>query len=712
MSEKARLVIEIGCEEIPSRMLAEAGRQLEALVVDLLDRAGLAHGASRPFYTPRRLAVAVEEVARATPLREELLLGPPAAAAWDAQGQPTRAALGFAAKQGAGAEALERVATAKGDYAGVRLRRGGEEAGKVLAGPFAEAVTRMSFPKLMRWGDGRARFVRPVHWLLALHGADLLPCELFGVHAGRLTAPHRLRGPGLIPVARAEEWEKVLEGAGVVADPARRREQLHQVLAAAARAAGGCLVEDAELLEESSGIVEYPGAVAGAVDPRFVAGLPREVLGTCLRHHQKAFCVAFAEGGLQPAFVVAANRPDDPEGHIRRGNEWVVVGRLEDAVFFWEEDRRIPLERRSPALEGVIFQQELGTYAAKTRRVVRLVSDLAGSCGRDDGERRDLERAASLARCDLVSGLVGEFPELQGVAGGLLARAEGESETVAAAIQELYHPAGPEDGLPRTAAGRLLGLADRLDSLAGCFAVGMAPSGSKDPFGLRRAGSGVIRLAHEEPEVDLVAACRAALAGYAGGEDGADLRSQAGEVLPALNEFLFERLAALAERDGARYDELAAVRGLARERFVPADLARRLEALAGLRESDDFLTVALAARRVRNILAQAALRGEKAAPGEGEDLLLLPEETGLRQATAALEGDLGALLAAGDYRGALGRLAGLRGPLTLFFDKILVMDPDDRLRRARLGLLARIHALAHAAADLSELVVEGKESQN
>lgn len=711
MSSRARLVIEIGCEEIPSRMLAEAGHDLTRIVVGLLDRAGLAHGEAATFFTPRRLAVAVADVATATPEREEVLMGPPAAAAWDAQGQPTKAALGFAAKQGAGPGALERVSTPKGDYAAVRVKRGGEPAGSVLAEPFAAAVARMTFPKTMRWGERGERFVRPVHWLTALLGPQVLPFELFGIKAGRGTAGHRVLGSGVHTVNDAQSWERDLENAGVIVDPLFRRERLHRALSTAAQEAGGILVEDQELLDECAGIVEFPGAVAGRFDERFVRDLPAEVLVTCLRHHQKAFCVSGPAGTLLPAFVVAANRPDDPEGHVQRGNEWVVVGRLEDAVFFWQEDRKRRLEERRGALEGVVFQQDLGTFAAKTLRVIDLVQKIATTSGFPAASLPPLIRAAELARCDLVTGLVGEFPELQGVAGGLLAREDGESEEAVMAVTDLYRPSGAEDALPQTQAGRILGLADRLDTLAGCFAVGLAPSGSKDPFALRRAGSGVIRLALEEPEVDLALACRSALIGFNGSDRGTDLSQKTPEILPLLNDFLFERFAALMEREGARYDELAAVRGLGVDQFFPADLARRLEALAGFRESDDFLIVALAAKRVRNILAQAAERGEIVPAGEGEARLVRPEEKSLLEATSALEGDLRNLLKDGNYRAALARLAGLRNSLTLFFDKILVMDPDENLRRARLGLLVRIHTLAHSAADLSELVVEGKENK-
>ncbi|MBP7146828.1 MAG: glycine--tRNA ligase subunit beta [Acidobacteria bacterium] len=708
MSSRVDLLVELGCEEIPARMLAGAAADLARIVVEALDRASLAHGAAREFWTPRRLAVLVAQCAATTPEREELLLGPPASAAWDAGGLPTRAAEGFARKHGRSGADLERVPGERGEYAALRVRRGGQPLGAIVAADLPAAIARMTSPKTMRWGDGEQRFVRPVHWVVALAGAEVVPLVVFGVPADRRTAGHRALAPGLHDVASAGEWEAVLEGAGVVADPARRRATLREALARASAEFGASLVDDEELLDESVGIVEFPGVQRGSFDERFVRELPAEVLRTCLKHHQKAFSLA-RDGAAAPGFAVAVNRPDDPEGHVRRGHEWVVSGRLEDALFFWSEDRKRPLAARLPQLAGVVFQKELGTYAAKTVRVTALARELAVRAGLDGQQQAWAERAALLARCDLVTGLVGEFPELQGVAGGLFARADGEDAPVCRAVYQLYVPASADGPLPDGDLARLLGLADRIDTLAGCFAVGVVPSGSRDPFSLRRAGTVAVRLARHLPWLDLAWLARRALEGYAGGDAGADLRARAGEAVPALLEFLFERFAAVAGRwiPGARYDEIAAVRAFASGSFVVADLYARVEALARFRASEDFYALAAASKRIRNILAQAAERGEAVAPGAAQESA--PREAEERELAAAVAGtDLAAFAS---YEEKLAALARLRPAVDRFFDRVLVMDPDTALRRARLGLLARLSELTRGVVDMSEIVVEGAKGQ-
>ncbi len=712
MNERATLLLELGTEEIPARMLPGAAADLARIVAEVLDRSGIAHGEVEALWTPRRLAVRVRETAPASPVREETLTGPPARAAWDADGRPTRAAEGFARKHGVEAAALERVETPRGEYAALRVRRGGEPVGEILGRELPGPVARMSFPKTMRWGDGQFRFVRPVHWIVALHGEEVLPVELFGVRAGRRTRGHRTLGPGPHEVSSADSWEDLLRAAGVVVDPARRRERLVAALGEAAAGAGGRIVDDPELLEEVADMVEYPGALVGSFDERFPRELPPEVLRTCLRHHQKAFLVAGEDGPL-PAFGVAVNVPGDPEGHVRRGHEWVVSGRLEDALFFWREDRRRPLADRFEELGGVVFHRDLGTYAEKARRVARLADLVGGGLGLAAEERDALDRAARLCRCDLVTGLVGEFPELQGVAGGLLARADGEPEAVATAIYHLYEPAGAEGELPPTRVARLLGLADRLDTLAGGFAVGLVPSGSRDPFALRRAGLALVRLAESEPDLDLGPALREAIAGYAGGELGPDLRDRAGETVPRLAEFLLDRFGSIAERRGARYDEIAAVTALAGARSLRFhDLFRRLEALAEIRGSEDFLALAAAAKRVRNILAQARERGETIDPALAGTAPETPAPE--RELLAAVE-ELERVARAGDagpgYAERLRAIARLRPVVDRFFDEILVFDPDETARRARLGLLARFAARAHEVADLAEIVVEGDREE-
>jgi glycyl-tRNA synthetase beta chain len=705
VSESVELLIEIGCEEIPARMLPRAARDLADVVVGLLDQGGLRHGTPQPLWTPRRLAVRVPQTQAQTAAAEETVIGPPANVAWDDGDRPTRAAEGFARKQGVAPEALRPVQTDRGVYAGIVVQRAPVDVGDVLAPEFERAVARISFPKTMSWGEGRYTFVRPVHWLVALADDRVLPLTLFGVEAGRVSRGHRVLAEGPVEVRDAAGWAEALAVAHVQVDPERRREELRRALEERAAEIGGELVEDEELLEEVADMVEVPAARAGAFDRRFVDELPREVLRTCLKHHQKAFSIR-SERGREPAFAVAVNMPDDPEGHIRRGHEWVVSGRLEDALFFWSEDRRRPLDDRVPELDGIVFHERLGTYADKTRRLVGLCGWLEERAELDGSEVAALVRAAELARCDLVTGSVGEFPELQGVVGGLLAAEEGEPAPVVEAIAWLYRPAAADDTLPEGRVPRLLGLADRLDTVVGGFAAGLVPSGSKDPFALRRAGTGLIRLAAEIPGIDLREAVDEAVVAL-GKTAPSELVGQAREVRGAISEFLLDRFAMLAEREGARYDEINAVRAVAGRRFEPADLFQRVRALAAFRESDDFLALAGASKRVRNILAQAAERGDAIEPAQHDGRLGEPEELALRDEVARVEQELADLGDPPDYRAALARLAATRRVVDRFFDEVLVMDPDDERRGARLGLLARLNQLAQDVVDLSRIVVEG-----
>ncbi len=697
------LVIEIGCEEIPARMLPGAAAELGTVVCALLDRAELAHDDPRPAWTPRRIAVSFAAVQGATAEKEELRLGPPARAAWDGEGRPTRAAEGFARKNGARVEDLERRTTERGEYAALKVVRPSRSVGQVLADGFEESVARISFPKTMRWGEGRWTFVRPVHSLVALAAEEVMPLELFGIRAGRRSPGHRALSTQGVEVPSAEVWNAALVEAGIEPDPQRRRRRLLEALRAVAAEQGGELVEDEALLAEVADMVELPSALAGTFDRRFVEALPVEVLETCLRHHQKAFTIAGKEGRL-PAFAVAVNMPTDPQGHIRRGHEWVISGRLDDALFFWNEDRRRPLADRRDELEGVVFHQKLGTYAAKVRRVAALAATLAEVLGFDAEQREHLALAAELCRCDLVTGLVGEFPELQGRAGGVMARADGLAEEVVAAIYDHYLPAGATDDLPRTEEGLCLALADRLDTLVGGFAVGLAPTGSRDPFALRRAGTAAVRLAEALGAVDLIAALDAACAGYQGGDRGPELAAAAAEQRAALIDFLFDRLAVLAERRGGRYDEINAITALGREGLLVADRMARLDALRRFRGSDDFYALAGAAKRVRNILSQAREKGEVVEAGAGAEALAEPAEVELSRRIGQLRQQVAAAAEAGDYRAALEALAGLREPIDRFFDEIMVMDEDPSLRRARLGLLAGFHELGHSVVQLSELV--------
>ena len=720
---KADLLLEIGVEEVPARMLAGAAEDLGARVVGVLDGAGLAHGEAKVFCTPRRLAVRVAAVATAQASREEEITGPPAAAAKGPDGKPTKAAIGFAQKMGVDVGALGVIATPRGDYLGVRRRVTGRTAAEILAEALPRQVASMAFPKTMRWGDGTRRFVRPVHWIVALLGEAVVPLEIFGIEAGRETAGHRILGARKVAIAAAADYESTLLAQGIAADRDERRRALSRRLVEISGEEGVRPVEDAGLLEEVADLVEHPGAVLGSFPREFLA-LPREVLVTTLRHHQKSFSTETDEG-LSNRFMVVADTDRDAEGHIRKGNEWVVVGRLEDARFFWQEDRKVPLASRKEKLAHVTFHAKAGSYAEKSARVEAVAVRLAGLvAGRGGAAARlsieALRHAASLAKCDLTTGLVGEFPELQGIAGGLYARAETEAgsathpQGAAEAIYDQYRPAGAGDDLPRTPEGSLLALADRLDSLAALArAIGL-PTGSKDPYGLRRAALGAIRIVAETPIALGLAEIAAASADTVGkdvtaGKEGASEK----DVL----DFLVERFTWWLKEKGAGYDTVNAVLGGAKgawalEETVPR-IAEKVFALQRLREQPEFAALVEIHRRCRNILEQAdgASKGKTEAGGAGAKAD--PLEAGIADELLArveeAEGGVGALMKKDAFEEALAKLVGLRPALTRFFDHVLVMHPEPGTREARLGLVRRTAVMIEEVADLRQISIAREE---
>ena len=680
----AALLIEIGCEEIPARMIGGAARDLAAIVAGLLDRAGLPHGALSGRGGPRRLSVTVESVALRQEDREETVLGPAASVAFDKDGKPTPAAIGFARKQGLDPSELERLDNEKGSYAGFTRRVTGKSLGDVLSASLPPAVAGMSFPKTMRWGTGEHRWVRPVHSLVVLHGTEVLPVEVLGARAGRASQGHRFLAPGPVSLARADDYAEALSAAKVVVDAARRREVLDRALHRAAEGAGGALVEDAGLLDEVADLVEWPGVVTGRFDPSFL-DLPREILVTTLRHHQKSFSVQGASG-LLPAFLSVADTDRDPGGHVRRGNEWVVVGRLTDARFFWEEDRKRPLADRADDLARVVFHKKLGSYAEKVGRVAALAEAIATRAGTDAPRAA---RAASLSKCDLVTGLVGEFPELQGVVGGLLLRAEGDDGRVAAAVAEHYRPASADDAIPGSDEGAVVAVADRLDTIRGLLEAGEAPTGSRDPFGLRRAASGIFRILAERP---LPLTLR-------------DLGELSGGSAPTAT-FLQERLNRWLEDRGYAPNEIWAVR---RQNVSPTDfegwtlaeILTRLAVVATVRGRDDFAKLVELTKRVDNILGkQPAIDGthtrefhETAASA----LALAEKHEVLRP--KVLEASR-----TSNFRQVVDLLSELIPSVAKFFDDVLVLDPNDPgATRARCDLLARVRTTVTRDFDIREL---------
>jgi len=697
----APLLLEIGCEEIPARMIRAAAADLAARVAEILESAGLPHGHAEGFGGSRRLAVRVEAVGERQSDREEQVLGPPVKAAFAADGSPTQALLGFARKQGIDVGLLAPVETERGAYAGFRRSVPGKPIEEVLQGAFPRAVEGMSFPKTMRWADGKHRWVRPVHWLLALHGARPLPLTLFGVAAEPASRGHRFLARGPVPVERPQDYAEALERARVVVETEERRRRIEALLHAAAEGEGGALVSDPPLLDEVADLVEWPGVVMGRFDPAFLE-LPREILVTTLRHHQKAFSVG-RDGALLPVFLSVANTDRDPKGHVRRGNEWVVGGRLTDARFFWEEDRTKPLEARLPSLERVVFHQKSGSYRQKVERVSRIALALCQyleNRGVPVARPEDLKSAALLSKCDLVTSLVGEFPELQGMVGGLLLQAEGAPPAVSKAVSEHYRPVGSSDGLPDSELGRLLSVADKLDSINELVRQGERPSGSKDPFGLRRASNAVFRILLESRWPLSIRYAWAAL----GQED-------------ATWSYLDERLSLFFLERGFSGPEIRAVLnaggGIRSTEWPVSDIEARLLAIRAQRDSKEFAQLAELTRRVVNIAPQASkliLEWTDLEPsGTFDDPI--PAGAALKKVAAEASRIVPEFAKSGDYRTVVSVLSGLTPAVARFFEDVLVLDRNDRnATYHRADLLSQVHSLLTSSFDLTQLGGEAAAS--
>ncbi|HEX6638594.1 MAG TPA: glycine--tRNA ligase subunit beta, partial [Steroidobacteraceae bacterium] len=503
MSDSASrdFLVELGTEELPPLALPELEKSFaEGIRAGLAD-AGIPHGELRSFATPRRLAVLVSGLGAMQPAQSLKLKGPPVNAAFDKAGKPTAAATKFAEKCGTAVDALKRITEGKGEFLYFEGEKPGLRTVTLLPGVVQKSLDALPIPKRMRWGSSSAEFVRPVHWLVLLFGEDIIPARILDTDAGRATRGHRFMAPGEIVLARPADYESALRERGkVIADFGARRARIREQVVAAADTLGGRALLDDSLLDEVTALVEWPSAIAGAFESRFL-DLPREVLISTLQQHQRYFAVENAAGRLLPHFITLSNIESRDPSKVRAGNERVVRPRLSDGAFFWEQDRKQKLADRRPALDAVTFQAKLGSIGDKVRRVVTLAGEIALLI---DADQAAAVRAAELAKCDLLSNMVGEFPELQGIMGRYYAAADGEPPEVCAAIDEHYLPRGAGDALPSTGAGVSVALADKLDTLAGIFAIGQKPTGTKDPFGLRRAAIGVLRILVEKKiDIDL-----------------------------------------------------------------------------------------------------------------------------------------------------------------------------------------------------------------
>ncbi len=685
-------LVELGTEELPPLALPTLEQAFAAAIRSGLAEAGLPHGELRSFATPRRLAVLVRDLAAVQPAQAIKLKGPPVSAAFDKDGKPTTAAKKFAEKCGAPVEALTRVTEGKGEFLFFAGSKPGVAAMSLLPAIVQRALEQLPIPKRMRWGSSSAEFVRPVHWLVLLFGTDVIPARILDTDAGRMTRGHRFMATHEIPLAKPCDYEGVLRDKGkVIADFGERRVRIGtQVVAAAEALSGEALLSDS-LLDEVTALVEWPSAVAGSFEARFLE-LPREVLISTLQQHQRYFPVQGSGAKLLPHFITIANIESSEPAKVRAGNERVVRPRLSDAAFFYSQDRKQPLAARLSGLDAVTFQVKLGSIGDKVRRVVTLAGEIALLI---DADRAQSERAATLAKCDLLSSMVGEFPELQGIMGRYYALADGEPANVAAAIDEHYLPRAAGGALPGTGAGVAVALADKLDTLAGIFAIGQKPSGTKDPFGLRRAAIGTLRILTEKKlDIDLRALVMRACA----------LQPVQNASAPIeLWDYLVERLRAYlldagnaGEAVPVTTEMFDAVR--ASSPVSPLDFAARLSALARFLGMAEAASLTAANKRIANILKKAEL----GAPGTVDVTALHePAEKVLHEALASIVADVERALAKRDYSAALARLATLRPAVDRFFDDVMVNAEDAALRRNRLALLAQLRHHFTRIADLS-----------
>lgn len=697
MIETKDFLVELGTEELPPKALRKLAEAFCAGVEQGLKKAALSYDRARYYAAPRRLAVRVDGLAVMQPEKNVERRGPALTAAFNGEGLPTPAALGFARSCGVSMEQLERLETDKGAWLVHRSVQAGTRAAEVLPGIVGQALDALPIPKRMRWGAGDAQFVRPVHWLVMLLGESVVECQLLGVSAGRETRGHRFHHPEKLYLATPAAYAPLLETEGfVMPDFAARRAAVMAQVAEAAVGAGGKAVMDDDLVDEVTSLVEWPHAVRGEFEARFLK-LPAQVLIATLQGHQRYFPVRDASSNLLPCFITVANIASRDVKQVQAGNERVVRPRLEDAMFFFERDLATRLDHHSVALKSVVFQKDLGTIAAKVMRVVALaeviVQQLPG------GDRERARRAAELSKCDLMSHMVGEFPELQGTMGRAYALAQGEHAEVAQALDEQYMPRHAGDSLPSSATGRALAIADKLDTLCGIFAIGQLPTGDKDPFGLRRAALGVLRTVIEgQLELDLHALLQLAVQPLLLLPAVSKQKTTAEHLARQVFDFMMERLRAYYSERNIRPDVFEAV--LAKAPPQPFDFDRRVRAVNHFRGLAEAESLAAANKRTHNILKQA-----QHGSGGAVDPALLREaqERVLAEQLAAAEHDTAPLLAGRDYTAAMTRLAALRGAVDGFFDKVMVMVDDTAVKTNRLNLLSRMHLLFTRVADISKL---------
>ncbi|MDZ7803386.1 glycine--tRNA ligase subunit beta [Thiohalophilus sp.] len=680
------LLVEIGTEELPPKALLALSAAFEEWVRYGLQESRLGNPEIQQYASPRRLALLVKGLPESTPDRTIERTGPPATTAFDEEGALTKAGEGFARKWGASAEDLQTNDEGK---VVVQHYEAGLSAESLIPDIVRNALDKLPIPKRMRWGDLDAWFVRPVHWVVLLFGDEVIEAEILSVTSGRETRGHRFHHPDTIYIPAPAEYEVLLENEGkVIADFERRRTAVRAQIEQAASQHKAHAVIDEALLDEVTAMVEWPVAITGRFDERFL-DVPQEALISTMKTNQKYFHLVDDNGQLLPLFITISNIESKQPEQVQKGNERVIRPRFADAEFFWQQDRQTSLAQRLDSLKSVVFQQKLGTLYDKTRRVEKLAGVIAEQLG---GDKQLAIRAAQLCKCDLMTEMVGEFPELQGIMGRYYAGLDGEQPPIARALDDYYKPRFAGDDLPDDVISQSLALADRLDTLLGIFAIGQIPTGDKDPFALRRAALGVLRILIEQQlDLDLQALLEQSAAGF-------DPSLKADEAVEAVIGFILERLKAYYRDQGIRADVLDAV--TANRPTRPLDIEQRLKAVDHFRQLEAADSLSAANKRIGNILKKV----EGSLPQNIDASLLQdPAEQTLHDRLTGLQQQVNEQVQQANYQQALSQLADLREPVDQFFDDVMVMAEDDKLRNNRVALLNNLHQLFMQIADISRL---------
>lgn len=681
-------LFELGTEELPPTALGSLSCALLGAIEQGLQAAELDFSGTVAYAAPRRLAVVVYDLQTQQADRQTEKRGPAVAAAFDDEGNPSKALQGFARSCGVDVDELDTLETDKGKWLVYRQQQAGQPAAALLPQIIQQALDALPIAKRMRWGNSSAEFVRPVHWLVMLLGDDVVPATILDTRADRISYGHRFHHPKPIRINSAGSYAPQLETEGhVMADFAARREAIRGQVKELASSLGGEAIIDNDLLDEVTGLVEWPVAIAGSFDQRFLE-LPPQALISSMQGHQKYFPVQSKQGQLLANFITVSNIESRDVAQVIAGNERVIRPRLSDAAFFWDTDRKQPLAARQEQLKTIVFQNKLGTVYDKSQRVAALAAVIAGKIGADPAQA---QRAGELAKCDLLTEMVGEFPELQGIMGRNYAKLDGEPADVANALDEQYMPRFAGDDLPAGAIGQALSLAEKLDTLVGLFGIGQPPTGAKDPFALRRAALGALRIIIEKQlDLDLNELLQTAVGNFAGQLTETDTALQ-------VQNYMFERLRGYVLDNGATADTFEAVLAVAPGR--PLDFMQRLKAVSGFRDLPQAEALAAANKRIDNILRKNGAYDQQL--DLQADLLTDAAEQDLAKLLAAVQTDVAPLMQQADYSAVLNRLATMRDSIDKFFDDVMVMADDPAVRDNRLALLNQTRALFIGVADIS-----------